>query len=52
MWLYLSACSVLIGAAMNPEPEPWTPGGTTVGAPRLRGARKAQVADRLIEEPE
>lgn len=50
MWFYLSAYSVLIGAALNVELELRTAADTTVGTARPLGQREALVADELIEE--
>ncbi|WP_295882848.1 YihY/virulence factor BrkB family protein [uncultured Thiohalocapsa sp.] len=50
LWLYLSAAAVIIGAVVNAETERQTARDSTVGAPRPRGERGAEVADRLPGE--
>lgn len=50
MWLYLSAYSVLLGAALNAELELRTREDSTVGQPRPMGERRAAVADTYIGE--
>lgn len=48
MWLYLSAFSVLLGAALNAELERRTREDSTVGPPRPMGERRAAAADTFI----
>ncbi|SPJ23098.1 YihY/virulence factor BrkB family protein [Palleronia abyssalis] len=48
MWLYLSAFSVLLGAALNAELERRTRVDSTVGPSRPMGERKATAADVFI----
>ena len=50
MWFYLSAYSVLIGAALNAELEIRTAADTTTGPARPMGQRDARVADELIDD--
>ncbi|NBC14220.1 MAG: YihY family inner membrane protein [Gammaproteobacteria bacterium] len=47
LWLYLSAAAVIFGAAINAETERQTTHDSTIGEPRPRGERGAEVADRL-----
>jgi len=48
MWLYLSAFSVLLGAALNAELELRTREDSTVGPSRPMGERRAAVADTFV----
>ncbi|WPL16545.1 ribonuclease BN/unknown domain fusion protein [Thiorhodovibrio winogradskyi] len=50
LWLYLAALAVILGACVNAETERQTARDSTVGAPRPRGKRGAEVADRLPGE--
>lgn len=50
MWLYLSAFSVLLGAALNAELELRTREDSTVGKPRPMGERRATVADTYVDD--
>lgn len=47
MWIWLSACAVLIGAELNAEMEHQTAVDTTVGTPTPMGTRNATMADTL-----
>lgn len=47
MWIWLSACAVLIGAELNAEMEHQTAADSTTGAPLPMGARGASMADTL-----
>lgn len=47
MWIWLSACAVLIGAELNAEMEHQTAVDTTVGRPTPMGTRNATMADTL-----
>jgi membrane protein len=47
LWFWLSALSVLIGAAINAESEHQTARDTTSGPERPMGAREAYMADTL-----
>mgnify|MGYP001137372437 CR=1 FL=1 len=49
LWLYLSAAAVILGACINAETERQTGRDSTVGEPRPRGERGAEVADQLPE---
>ena len=51
MWLWLSACMVLLGAEINAEMEHQTERDSTTGAPRPMGGRGAHVADDLGQVP-
>ena len=48
MWLYLSAFSVLLGAALNAELELRTREDSTIGPSRPMGERRAAVADTFV----
>ncbi|TRD21753.1 YihY/virulence factor BrkB family protein [Palleronia caenipelagi] len=50
MWMFLSAFTVLLGAALNAELELRTYRDSTVGPDRPMGYRKAVVADNYIEK--
>jgi hypothetical protein len=52
LWLYLSAAAVILGACINAETERQTGRDSTVGEPRPRGERGAEVADQLPETSE
>jgi len=47
MWIWLSACAVLIGAELNAEMEHQTAVDTTIGTPTPMGTRNATMADTL-----
>ncbi len=47
LWLYLTALVVIVGAELNAELERQTSRDSTVGEPKPRGQRNAQVADAL-----
>lgn len=47
MWIWLSACAVLIGAELNAEMEHQTAADSTTGRPLPMGLRQATMADTL-----
>lgn len=51
MWLWLSACMVLLGAEVNAEMEHQTERDSTTGEPRPIGSRGAHVADDVGQVP-
>jgi len=51
-WLYLSALTVLLGAAINAQAEKQTRKDSTEGPPRPMGRRDARAADTLGESTE
>lgn len=51
LWFWLTALSVLIGAALNAEMEHQTKKDTTTGNPKPMGKRNAYMADTLGQRP-
>jgi membrane protein len=51
LWFWLTALSVLIGAALNAEMEHQTKKDTTIGKPKPMGKRNAYMADTLGRRP-
>ena len=51
LWFWLSAFIVLLGAELNAETEHQTARDSTVGRPKPRGRRGAQMADTLGRRP-
>jgi membrane protein len=51
MWLWISAYTVLLGAALNAEMEHQTAVDTTIGAAKPLGRRGAYVADHIGDIP-
>jgi membrane protein len=47
MWIWLSACAILVGAELNSEMEHQTAVDSTTGPPRPMGMRQATMADTL-----
>ncbi|MGR6036331.1 MAG: YhjD/YihY/BrkB family envelope integrity protein [Candidatus Nitrosoglobus sp.] len=51
LWFWLTALSVLIGAALNAEMEHQTKKDTTIGKPKPMGKRNAYMADTIGRRP-
>lgn len=47
IWMWLCACSILIGAELNAEMEHQTAKDTTTGAPKPMGSRGSEMADTI-----